>query len=197
VDEMLAIFSNRASALSAKPLRIFLNYKILETLFFKSRALVLYKNQSCSMSFVKILVHAVWAIKDRKPLMNKERKDAICQHLRENAVKKNIYLLNVNGWQDHVHCLISLSADQNIATVMNLLKGESSYWANRNVKWSEKFGWQDEYFAVSVSQSHFDIINNYINNQEDHHSRKTYQKEYEEFMRAYGFDFGDNIGQHE
>jgi len=56
-----------------------------------------------------------------------------------------------------------MSADQNISTIMNLIKGESSFWANRNLSFSEDFGWQDEYFAVSVSQSHLDLVNNYIN----------------------------------
>ncbi len=70
---------------------------------------------------------------------------------------------------------------------MNLLKGESSFWANKNLKWSEKFGWQDEYFAVSVSQSHFEAVNSYISNQEDHHRKKTFEEEYDEFIRNYDF----------
>jgi putative transposase len=105
------------------------------------------------MPFTKILIHAVWATKDRKPLMNKENKDALCQHIREYAKSKSIYLLNVNGWLDHLHCLISMSSDQNIATVMGLIKGESSFWANKNLNFTEKFGWQDDYFAVSIGES--------------------------------------------
>jgi REP element-mobilizing transposase RayT len=139
------------------------------------------------MPFTKILIHAVWATKDRKPLMSTENKLALCEHIRQYSPTKNIHLLNVNGWVDHLHCFISLSADQNIATVMNLIKGESSFWANKNLKWNEKFGWQDEYFAVSVSQSHFELVNNYITNQEDHHRKKTFQDEYDEFIKNYDF----------
>jgi REP element-mobilizing transposase RayT len=83
-----------------------------------------------------------------------------------------------------------MSSDQNIATLMNLIKGESSFWANRNLQWSEKFGWQDEYFAVSVSQSHFEVVNRYISNQEEHHTKKTFQEEYDEFMAKYPFEHG-------
>ncbi len=140
------------------------------------------------MPFVRILIHAVWATKDRKPLLDKKNKDALCLHIREYAVLKNIHLINVNGWLDHLHCLISLSADQNIATVMNLLKGESSFWGNRNLTWGEKFGWQDEYFAVSVSQSQREAVNRYIDNQEEHHQKKTFQQEYDEFIRSYNFE---------
>jgi putative transposase len=140
------------------------------------------------MPYIRILVHTVWATKDRKPLMNKKNKDLMCQHIREYAPTKNIHLLNINGWLNHLHGIISLSSDQNIATVMGLIKGESSFWANKNLSWSEKFGWQDDYFAVSVSQSQLNILNRYIDNQEEHHKTKTFQQEYDEFMKNYGFD---------
>jgi putative transposase len=140
------------------------------------------------MPYIRILVHAVWATKDRMPLMDKGNKDAVCSHIREYARTKNIHLLNINGWLNHLHCIISLSSDQNIATVMNLIKGESSFWANKNLRWKEKFGWQDDYFSVSVSQSQLDILNRYIDNQEEHHKKKTFQQEYDEFIKNYGFE---------
>jgi REP element-mobilizing transposase RayT len=111
----------------------------------------------------------------------------LCQHIREYAKSKSIYLLNANGWLDHLHCLISMSSDQNIATVMGLIKGESSFWANKNLNFTEKFGWQDDYFAVSIGESRLQILNNYIDNQEEHHEKKTFQQEYEEFIKKYDF----------
>ena len=120
--------------------------------------------------------------------MSKSNKDDLCMHIRENAQNKGIHLLNINGWKDHLHAFISLTTSQNVETVINLIKGESSYWANRNLLWPEKFGWQDDYFAVTVSQSHYEVINNYIDRQEVHHQFKTFADEYEEFMRAYNFE---------
>lgn len=140
------------------------------------------------MPFVKIYIHAVWSTKDRKPLMDTENRMALCTHIREYAITKNIKLLNVNGWTDHLHGLLSLSSDQNMATIMNLLKGESSFWANKNLKWTEKFGWQDEYFAVSIGQSQVEAVNNYIANQDQHHRTKTFQEEYDEFIEKYHFE---------
>jgi REP element-mobilizing transposase RayT len=134
-----------------------------------------------------MIIHTVWATKSRKPLMSKNNKDRLCRHIRAYAKDKQIHVMNVNGWKDHLHCLISLSSDQNVATIMNLIKGESSYWANKNLKWSEKFGWQDEYFAVSVSQSHVEAVSRYIDRQEEHHRVKTFQEEYDEFIEKYNF----------
>src|SRR5580698_294076 len=100
------------------------------------------------MPFIKLLVHAVWATKERKPLLNLENKNMLCAHIREYASSKNIHVINVNGHQEHLHCLLTMNAEHNISTILNLLKGESSYWANKHLKLPEKFGWQDDYFAV-------------------------------------------------
>lgn len=73
--------------------------------------------------------------------------------MRDNAKAKGIFIDFVNGYSDHCHCLVSLAVDQNIQKVMQLIKGESSYWINKNGLTKNKFEWQDEYYAVSVSES--------------------------------------------
>ena len=70
---------------------------------------------------------------------------------------------------------------------MQLIKGESSFWINKHQLTKQKFEWQDEYFAVSVSESVVDKVRNYIKNQEIHHAKKTFQEEYDEFIDKYGF----------
>lgn len=140
------------------------------------------------MSYTNILVHAVWATKSRKKLLETKHRNLLFKHIREYASSKNIYILEINGFTDHVHCLISLSADQNMATIMQLLKGESSNWANKHLDFSEKFGWQHDYFAVSVSQSHLEVVRNYIRNQESHHAQKDFEQEYQAFIAKYGFE---------
>ena len=77
--------------------------------------------------------------------------------------------------------------DQTTGKIMQLLKGESSYWINKNTLCKQKFEWQDEYFAVSVFDSMIDKVREYIKNQEDHHTRKTFQQEYDQFIEKYGF----------
>jgi REP element-mobilizing transposase RayT len=69
-----------------------------------------------------------------------------------------------------------------------LLKGESSYWINKNKIFKTKFEWQDEYFAVSVSESSVNRVRDYIKDQENHHKKKSFNDEYQEFIRRYKFD---------
>jgi REP element-mobilizing transposase RayT len=68
-----------------------------------------------------------------------------------------------------------------------LLKGESSFWINKNKIFRGNFKWQDEYFAVSVSESAVDRVREYIKNQENHHKKKPFNDEYQEFMCKYKF----------
>jgi putative transposase len=67
------------------------------------------------------------------------------------------------------------------------MKGESSYWINKYKLTPEKFEWQDEYFAVSVSEKDVNKVREYIKNQEEHHCKTTFAQEYDLFMKKYGF----------
>nr|WP_228432432.1 transposase [Chryseobacterium cucumeris] len=98
-------------------------------------------------------------------------------------LQKKVYM--INGYSDHCHCLISLGSDQNIEKIVQLLKGESSHWINKNKLTLGKFSWQDEYFAVSVSESMIESVRNYIKNQEKHHQKKSFGEEYKEFIERY------------
>ena len=120
-------------------------------------------------------------------LATKEIRKQVWQHIREYAKEKDIYIDFINGYAEHCHCLVSLGVDQNISKIMNLLKGESSYWINQQNICDGKFEWQNDYFAVSVSESMLDKVRNYIKNQEEHHKTKTFQEESEEFISKYEF----------
>lgn len=140
------------------------------------------------MPFTKVYIHCVWSTKNRFPFLNSaDLRQKVWRHIKENALKKEIHLDLINGYTDHCHCLISLGNNQTIQKIIQLLKGESSYWINKNQLTNEKFEWQDEYFAVSISESIIEKVRNYIKNQEEHHKRKSFQDEYDEFMVKFGF----------
>lgn len=140
------------------------------------------------MPFVKVHIHFVWSTKNRFPFLDsKELRQQVWKHIRENSREKGIFVDFVNGHIDHCHCMVSLGIDQTIQKVIQMIKGESSNWINKNQLTKEKFGWQDEYFAVSVSESKLDIVREYIKNQEEHHRKKTFQQEYDDFILKYGF----------
>ena len=140
------------------------------------------------MAQVRIWIHGVWGTKNRIPYMqNKSRRTNLFKHMKSYAKEKAIYLDFVNGANDHVHCLISMACDQNIAQIMKLLKGGSSTYAVKQRLFTPDFDWADDYYAVSVSQSHVEMVRNYLKKQEEHHRRKTFEEECQLFMEKYGF----------
>jgi REP element-mobilizing transposase RayT len=139
------------------------------------------------MPYVKVWIHFVWSTKNREPFLNDEIRQKVFSHIRENAKEKNIYLDFIGGYVDHIHCLISLGTNQTIEKIMQLIKGESSFWINKNHLCQTKFEWQDEYFAVSVSESVLESVRKYIANQEEHHKTNNFNEEFEGFMLRAGF----------
>jgi REP element-mobilizing transposase RayT len=140
------------------------------------------------MPYIRVWIHYVWSTKNRQRILINPYRELLFDHIRLNARQKNIYLDRINGYHDHVHCLVSLSTDQTIEKTAQLLKGESSFWFNNKADFkTEKLDWQEEYFAISVSESRVDAIRAYIDNQVAHHQHKTYAEEYDEFIRQYRF----------
>jgi len=139
------------------------------------------------MSFIKIMIHCVWSTKNRVPVFSdKEIRHQLFKHILANAKEKDIFIDYIGGEKEHIHCLISLGKEQNISKIIQLMKGESAFWFNKN--FNQRLEWQDDYFAVSVSESVVPKVREYIQNQEEHHKKKSYNDEYEEFIRLYGFE---------
>jgi REP element-mobilizing transposase RayT len=139
------------------------------------------------MPYVKVMIHAVWGTKNRVHYLTPDLRSQVIQHIKENARIKKIYIDEINGYSEHLHCLFGLNADMSIAKAMQLIKGESAYWINKNGIIKSKFEWADEYFAASVSESVLDKVRTYIKNQEEHHKVITFTQEYNQFITKYKF----------
>jgi len=134
-------------------------------------------------------IHLIWSTKNREKIVSKKLKPLLLNHIRDNAKEKKIFLDQINCVENHCHTMISLGASQTISKVALLIKGESSHWVNEEKLIPGKFEWQDEYIAVSVSESQVEKVKNYIKNQEEHHRIKSFKEEYDLFIKNYGFKY--------
>lgn len=124
--------------------------------------------------------------------MTHEIRQDVFNHIRENGKKKNIHVDFINGYTDHVHCLVSMNDEHSIKSIAHLLKGESSHWINQNKLTKERFSWQDEYFAIGVGKNDLTRVRKYIATQESHHSGTSFQQESDKIIERYGFDIVKN-----
>ncbi len=55
----------------------------------------------------------------------------------------------------------------------------------------DEFRWQSGYGAFSISPSHIDAVVGYIQNQEEHHKRESFQNEFRRLCRKYGIEIDE------
>jgi REP element-mobilizing transposase RayT len=137
------------------------------------------------MSYLKIWVHCVWSTKNRIPYLNDRIREKVIFHIIENARSKGIYIDHLNGYNEHLHTLISLGGKQSISDLMQKIKGESSFWINKNKLTKLKFEWQDDFYSVSIGMSQLENLRKYIRNQEQHHQKISFQEELDSIIEEY------------
>jgi putative transposase len=71
------------------------------------------------------------------------------------------------------------------------IKANSSRFINEK-KWiNGKFEWQTGFGAFSYNHSQLTNVINYIQNQEEHHKKKTFKEEYVDFLKAFDIDYNN------
>jgi putative transposase len=137
------------------------------------------------MSYVRIWLHCVWTTNKRIPYLVNTLRNEVIQHIRDNANRKGIFIDHLNCHTEHFHALISLGGKQNISDIMQNIKGESSFWINKNKLTKLKFEWQDDFYSVSIGMPQLDNLRKYIRNQEEHHQKITFLDELDLLIKEY------------
>ena len=141
-----------------------------------------------SHSFNKLWVHAIWSTKDRKPLIPPEIENTIYHQIRLQFSESECPIIAINGMPDHIHCLFLLNPKKSIAEIIKQVKGSSFHFINNKNLTNEKFGWQTGYAAFSVSESVMKKVLEYILNQKNHHQKKSFQTEFDEFLKLHDLE---------
>jgi REP element-mobilizing transposase RayT len=143
-------------------------------------------------SLANVLIHLVFSTKDRRPaLSNCPLRDQMHRYLAGVAANLDCPAIVVGGAEDHVHLLGRQSRTITLADWVKELKRASSLWAKtKDCQWS-LFQWQAGYGAFSVSQSQSARVQRYIEAQEEHHRRVSFQDELRELFHRHGVAFDE------
>src|SRR5690606_1448778 len=136
-------------------------------------------------TYSQINIQCVFAVKDRANVIDKSFRDDLHRYMSGILKNDNAFPLAVGSWLDHVHVFFELHPDTKISDLMRMLKATSSKWINDNKLVKDKFHWQNGYGAFSYSRSQRNNVINYIMNQEEHHSVKTFREEYLGMLRNF------------
>ncbi|MFG0264901.1 MAG: IS200/IS605 family transposase [Rhodopirellula sp. JB055] len=136
-----------------------------------------------------LLIHVVFSTKQRFKLLKPIWRNELHSYIGGIASEHRATLLRAGGIEDHIHLLLKIHPSMAIADTVKLLKGNSSKWINAHQMVPAKFEWQRGYGAFSVSESMSETVKRYIENQEEHHRRQTFQDEYLAFLEKHNVKF--------
>jgi REP element-mobilizing transposase RayT len=131
-------------------------------------------------------VHLVFSTKNRQKIIPKSYQSRLWAYLAAICKNYDMLAFAVGGTEDHVHVLFCLPPAMALARAVTLLKSNSSKWLNEK---GIKFAWQQGYGAFSVSSSNVSVVIKYIDNQEAHHRRISFEDEFIALLNKHGVKF--------
>ena len=142
-------------------------------------------------TYTQIHIQLVFAVKYRNALINSEIKDRFYQYIIGIINNTEHKLLVINGMPDHVHILLGFRPIQSLSDFVEIVKGSSSKWLNEQKLLKYKFAWQKGFGGFSYTKSDVPKVTRYIENQEEHHKKKTFRDEYLEMLKRHEVEFDD------
>ncbi|WP_289663927.1 IS200/IS605 family transposase [Flavobacterium panacagri] len=140
-------------------------------------------------TYSQLYVQIVFAVKGRKNLISKNRKDEIYKYITGIVTNQKQKLIAINGMPDHIHILVGIKPNISLSDLVRDIKSCSSKFINEQ-KWiNGKFEWQNGFGAFSYGHSQLTNAIKYIENQEEHHKTKTFREEYIAFLKLFNIDF--------
>jgi REP element-mobilizing transposase RayT len=140
-------------------------------------------------TYTQLYFHVVFAVKGRNNHISNKWKDELYKFITGIITNKNQKLMIINGMPNHIHLLIGTKPNCNLSDLVRDIKANSSKWVNEKMFIKGKFEWQTGFGAFTVSQSGVQNVINYIKNQEEHHRKKSFKKEYIGFLKTYEIDY--------
>ncbi len=137
-------------------------------------------------SICEVYIHMVFSTKDRYPFLRQEWQADL--YAVTGKIIKNIggQPIKINGMENHVHILMKMPKEMDLAALARTVKANSSRWIHQNHQ--SKFAWQEGYAVFSVAASNLSNVKSYIENQEEHHKVKSYEEEIRAMLIAVGLN---------
>ena len=138
-----------------------------------------------------VLLHVIFSTKDRAPFLVADIRPKLHAYLATVARNAGCEASRVGGIADHVHLALRLSRTLSIADLIETLKTTSSKWLKTQSPGLAAFAWQRGYGCFSVGPSDLESLCEYIDRQEEHHKRRTFQEEFRMFLEKYHVEYNE------
>ena len=144
-----------------------------------------------SNTFSQIYIHVVFAVQNRKALIKPTWEDELFKYITGIVQNKGQKMLAINGTSNHIHFLIGMKPMCCLSDLVREVKKSSNSFVKENHFTAANFNWQEGFGAFSYSQSHLSTVINYIENQKQHHKKKTFKDEYIALLKAFEVEYNE------
>ena len=127
-------------------------------------------------TYTRLLLHIVFSTKHRFPFLKTQYKSSLYDYIGGTIRGIGGSLIEIGGVEDHIHILTGVKPTIAPSEFLLKLKPSVTNWAKRNIH--NKFGWQDGYGAFSVADAGIEGLRRFIQNQEEHHRRESFDDEF-------------------
>ena len=142
-----------------------------------------------AQSLAQVYIHLVFHTKYSSVTIREEDLPKLFAYLDGIVVNQNAMVIQIGGVPNHIHILCTLPRIVSMANFVEEIKKCSSRWIKTLDSYYSKFAWQGGYGIFSVSASQVQKVKDYVTNQKEHHRKKTFQEEYEAFLKAYNIEY--------
>jgi REP element-mobilizing transposase RayT len=142
-------------------------------------------------TFTQIHIHTVFAVQNRISLISANWQSQLYMYITTIIQKHGHKVLAIGGMPDHVHILFGFRPTQALANLIQEVKRDSSEWINKQHFVMGRFSWQEGYGAFSYSKSHISQVAQYIENQEEHHKKRSFLDEYKKILTDFDLDYDE------
>ena len=142
-------------------------------------------------SLSQLYAHLIFSTKDRFPFLKDDIRERVHGYLATVLRDMGSPFVVVGGVDDHIHILFDMGRIHPAKDFVEQVKRESSKFVKTLRPNLDKFYWQSGYDIFSVSPTHRESVVLYINNQEEHHLKTSFQVEYRDFLNRYGIEFDE------
>ncbi|MEE4197403.1 MAG: IS200/IS605 family transposase [Bacteroidales bacterium] len=143
-------------------------------------------------TFSQIYIQIIFAVKGRDSIIKPSWQHTLYKYISGIVREKDQKMLAINGTGDHVHFLIGMRPSCCLSDLVQEVKKSSNSFVREKKFTPYKFSWQEGYGAFSYSHSALSNVIGYIQNQEEHHRKKTFREEYIDFLQKFEVDFKED-----
>ena len=140
-------------------------------------------------TYSQIYIHVIFAVKGRESLIHYSWEEELYKYISGIVKNKEQKMLAINGMPDHIHFLIGMKPSCCLSDLIREIKKSSNDLIREKKFCKHKFQWQEGYGAFSYSNSSINNVIEYIQNQKDHHKKKTFRDEYIDFLTKFEIQF--------